>query len=49
VLEDWPWANPNYAFTIDRPLGAIKGVMIDPSQLMADVNGDNNIWTPEAE
>ncbi len=44
VLEDWPWANPKYTFTINRPLGAIKGIMIDPSQFMADVNGDNNFW-----
>ncbi len=47
VLEDWPWTNPNYGFSIDRPLEDIKAVMIDPSLLMADVNGENNVWEPK--
>lgn len=44
VLPDWPWALPNYDFMIDKPLESIKGIIIDPSQLMADVNPENNIW-----
>ncbi|HET8735699.1 MAG TPA: M1 family metallopeptidase [Pricia sp.] len=44
VLEDWPWAFPSYDFTIDKPLDSIKAVVIDPSQLMADVKRENNIW-----
>ena len=44
VLNDWPWAFPTYDFTIDKPLENIKAVVIDPSQLMADVNRENNIW-----
>ncbi len=47
VLEDWPWANPAYTLTIDRPLDSILGIQIDPSQLMADVNTANNTWQPE--
>lgn len=47
VLPDWPWANPSYEFFIDRPLESIKGIMIDPSQLMADINGQNNVWMNE--
>ncbi len=43
VLDDWAWAHPTYGFVIDRPLEEIKAIMIDPSQLMADVNGENNI------
>ncbi|MGW9684533.1 M1 family metallopeptidase [Flagellimonas sp. 2504JD1-5] len=43
VLEDWAWANPTYGFTIDRPIESIKAIVIDPSQLMADVNGENNV------
>ncbi|WP_420320886.1 M1 family metallopeptidase [Flagellimonas sp.] len=43
VLEDWAWANPTYGFTIDRPFESIKAIVIDPSQLMADVNGENNV------
>ncbi|MFS4455375.1 M1 family metallopeptidase [Maribacter sp. 2304DJ31-5] len=44
VLPDWPWAYPTYDLEINRPLSSIKAIMIDPSQLMADVNGENNIW-----
>ena len=47
VLPDWPWAFSNYEFTIDRPLEEIKAIIIDPSQLMADVDKENNIWTAE--
>ncbi len=48
VLEDWPWTNPTYGFSVNRPLEHIKGIMIDPSQLMADVNAENNTWEPKA-
>ena len=44
VLEDWPWAQSSYNFTIDKPLASIKAVVIDPSQLMADVNQEDNVW-----
>jgi len=44
VLPDWPWANPLFSFDIDRPIGDIKAVVIDPSQLMADVDAENNVW-----
>ncbi|WP_422082793.1 M1 family metallopeptidase [Ulvibacterium sp.] len=47
VLPDWPWAFPTYEFTVDKPISSIKGVMIDPSQLMADINGENNFWAAE--
>ncbi|WP_299534019.1 M1 family metallopeptidase [Ulvibacterium sp.] len=48
VLRDWPWAFPSYEFTVDKPISSIKGIMIDPSQLMADINGENNVWTADA-
>jgi len=47
VLEDWPWAFPNYDFTIDQPIENIKAVVIDPSQLMADVDQEDNVYTPQ--
>ena len=47
VLADWPWAMPNYEFTIDRPLSEIKAILIDPSLLMADVDRNNNIWSAD--
>ncbi|MEM8926593.1 MAG: M1 family metallopeptidase [Bacteroidota bacterium] len=47
VAEDWPWAYPNYELILDMPLSDLAGLNIDPSQLMADVNRDNNIWQAE--
>ena len=47
VIEDWPWAFPSYDFSVNRPLQDIKAILIDPSQLMADVHQENNTWQPE--
>lgn len=44
VLEDWPWAQTRYEFLIDKPLGEIEALVIDPSSLMADVDAENNFW-----
>ncbi len=49
LLEDWPWAFQTYDFSIDKPLESIKAIMIDPSQLMADVNPANNLWPESAK
>ncbi len=46
VLPDWPWASPVYEFVLERPVSDIKAIVLDPSQLMADVDADNNIWQP---
>lgn len=45
VLKDWAWGNPNYSFDIENPLNTIKKVIIDPSNLMADVKKENNSYT----
>ena len=47
VVEDWPWAYPTYELILDMPLENLAGLNIDPSQLMADINRDNNIWQAE--
>lgn len=47
VLPDWPWAYPSYDFILNKPMDSIEAVMIDPSQLMADVNAENNVWQAE--
>lgn len=47
VLEDWPWAYPTYEFTVEMPLEKVQAIMIDPSQLMADVDGENNVYQVE--
>ncbi|MFS4469024.1 M1 family metallopeptidase [Maribacter sp. 2210JD10-5] len=44
VLPDWAWAYPTYSFKISKPMSAIKAIVIDPSQLMADIAADNNVW-----
>ncbi|MGB5818787.1 MAG: M1 family metallopeptidase [Saonia sp.] len=44
IVPDWPWAYRTYEFTIDKPIVNISGIAIDPSQLMADVNKENNIY-----
>jgi hypothetical protein len=44
VLNDWPWANPKYEFTIIKPKSSIKKITIDPSGLMADVKLTNNSY-----
>ena len=44
VLQDWPWAYSNYDFTLDKEFNNVKAIVLDPSQLMADVNEENNVW-----
>jgi hypothetical protein len=44
ILTDWTWANPNYFFEIPKAKSSIKKITIDPSGLMADVKGDNNVY-----
>ncbi len=44
VLPDWAWAYPSYEFVINKPLENIKAIVIDPSQLMADIDKSNNIY-----
>jgi len=42
VLPDWAWAYPTYDFTVSKPKSSIKAIVIDPSQLMADIKRENN-------
>ncbi|MCK0189719.1 M1 family metallopeptidase [Arenibacter sp. F20364] len=44
LLPDWPWAYSNYDFIVDKQLSNVKAIVLDPSQLMADVNEENNVW-----
>lgn len=44
VKEDWSWAKPTYELIIDKPLNQVLGISIDPSQLMADIDRNNNNW-----
>jgi len=43
-MVDWGWTYPEYSFTIDRNISDIQAIVIDPSQRMADIDPDNNVW-----
>jgi len=43
LLEDWPWVEPSYSFTIAMPIETIRSVSIDPTERLADVNTTNNV------
>ncbi len=47
TLDDWPWAQPKYTFKVKAPKDQIQAVVIDPSQLMADIDPENNAWQAE--
>ena len=47
IKDDWAWAYPTYSFTLERPVSDVTSVEIDPSQMMADVNRENNVYTRE--
>ena len=43
-LNDWGWTYPEYSFTINRNLADIERIVIDPSQRMADLDLENNVY-----
>jgi aminopeptidase N len=47
VVADWAWSFPTYQFSIDRPKKDIKQIIIDPTEMMADVTKENNIFIQE--
>ena len=46
VLAGWDWAQPTYSFNFNSTK-KVKQVIIDPSQMMADINKDNNVYNVE--
>ena len=44
IQPDWPWANLNYSFTIDKEKNQIEAIVIDPSNLMADIDKTDNFY-----
>jgi hypothetical protein len=42
LLTDWPWGYPEYTFTVDRAIGDIQEIVIDPTNRIADVNPEDN-------
>ncbi|WP_029036390.1 M1 family metallopeptidase [Salinimicrobium xinjiangense] len=49
VKEDWAWAYPTYSFRLEKPKSQIQSIEVDPSQMMADVNRENNVYPTEQQ
>ncbi len=48
TLDDWAWAYPTYELVLDGiNMKNIKSVTIDPNEMMADINKENNTWQLE--
>ncbi|EAZ96772.1 Zn-dependent aminopeptidase, putative [Flavobacteria bacterium BAL38] len=44
VLKGWDWAYPTFTFEIAKPKALIKSITIDPENVMADINKEDNIF-----
>ena len=44
VKKDWFWANPYYNFKLQRSLDDVEAIIIDPTNLMADIDKTNNYY-----
>lgn len=44
VLDDWPWVYPTYTVKIPKGVSSISRIIIDPSERMADINRENNVF-----
>lgn len=49
VLDAWGWAHPKFEFTLNRPKSEIRVAVIDPTELMADINKENNAYVAGAK
>ena len=45
--EDWAWTHPTYELIIPCKLSKIKKIEIDPSNRMADIERENNVYPKE--
>ena len=43
-LNDWAWSMPTYEFEIPKSKKDIKIIAIDPTNMMADINKENNVF-----
>jgi len=44
ILNGWDWAYPTYSFEINKKKGTIQTIVIDPSDFMADIKKENNVY-----
>ncbi len=49
VHPDWSWSNLDYTLTIDHNKEDIETIIIDPSNLMADIDKSNNYYAASKE
>ncbi len=49
ILPDWTWVNPTYTIMIQGGPESIKGIQIDPSRRMADIEQGNNSFPAEGK
>ena len=47
IKKDWVWASPYYSFHLERSVDDIEAIIIDPSNLMADIDKTNNYYLPK--
>lgn len=45
VHPDWPWSYLNYSLELNYPKKEIEAIIIDPSNLMADIDKTDNYFT----
>lgn len=46
VMPDHRWVDMEFSFEIPEKLKKIEKIEIDPTQRMADIDYDNNVWVP---
>ena len=44
VAKDWPWTHGSYDLHLDIPMKDIKGIVIDPTSRLVDINIENNTF-----
>ncbi len=49
VHPDWPWSYLNYSLELNYPKKEIEAIIIDPSNLMADIDKTDNFFTSKKE
>jgi len=49
VHKDWAWTNPKYDLALDGSVETIETIIIDPSNLMADIDKSNNYYVDTEE
>ncbi len=47
TLSAWTWSHPTYTFSIDTPKDNIKKIDLNTTQLMADINTNNNVYVKD--